>query len=509
VTESLPQGSWIGANRPAGRGRGQAANNGTVSEMVIALCQLASAGLDAKANLGLALAAAAQAAENNADLVLLPELWQIGYSPCPDGKAARASWQAAALAREDSWVGRLAEAANRLGIAIVATFLERWPGMPRNTAMLIDRHGKAVLTYAKVHTCDFSMEAALTPGESFEVASLDTRIGPVRVGVMICYDREFPESARELMLGGAELVLVPNACEMSDDRLAQLRSRAFENMIAVALANYPAPQFNGRSCAFDGVVCEPDGRPRDQLLVQAGPEEGIFYASLDLDRLRRYREAETWADAYRKPGAYRRLAAAGPPLPEFARADSRRQPSEPTHLDDQLDAVLIGGREPLKVRIVDYDPNWPSRFLVERQRVLAALGALARRVEHIGSTAVPELASKPTIDILVEVDRPEDVSLYQPPLESAGYQLRVREPGHLMFRTPARDVHLHLWRFAGAEAGDYLVLRDWLRTHQDDRRLYERTKRSLAELDWPDMNYYAEAKGTVITEIMARARPLS
>ncbi len=478
-----------------------------MTEVVIALCQLASAGPDAEANLGLALAAAARAAENNADLLLLPELWQIGYAPCPGGEAARASWQAAALGRDDPWLGRLAEAAKRLGIAIVATYLERWPGMPRNTAVLIDRHGRAVLTYAKVHTCDFSMEAALTPGEGFEVATLDTRTGPVQVGVMICYDREFPESARELMLGGAEVVLVPNACDMSDERLAQLRARAFENMIAVALANYPAPQFNGRSCAFDGVVCEPDGRPRDQQVVQAGPEEGIVYATIDLDRLRRYRETETWADAYRKPGAYRRLAAADPPLPVFARSDSRRQPSLPSHLDSQLDAVLIGGREPVKVRIADYDPDWPGRFLVERQRVLAALGALALRVEHIGSTAVPELASKPIIDILVEVDRPEDVTLYQGPLESAGYRLRVREPGHLMFRTPERDVHLHLWKVGGAEAGDYLALRDWLRTHPEDRGLYERTKLALAKRDWPDMNYYAEAKGQVIAEIMARARP--
>ncbi|NNM98090.1 MAG: GrpB family protein [Candidatus Dormibacteraeota bacterium] len=190
----------------------------------------------------------------------------------------------------------------------------------------------------------------------------------------------------------------------------------------------------------------------------------------------------------------------------FARSDSRRQPSPPSHLDSQLDAVLVGGREPVKVRIADYDPDWPGRFSVERQRVSAALGALALRVEHIGSTAVPELASKPIIDILVEVDRPEDVSLYQGPLESAGYHLRVREPGHLMFRTPERDVHLHLWKVGGAEAGDYLALRDWLRTHREDRSLYERTKLALAERDWPDMNYYAEAKGQVIAEIMARAR---
>jgi len=108
--------------------------------------------------------------------------------------------------------------------------LERWPGSPRNPALLIDRHGQDVLCYAKVHTCDWGMESALTPGEFFEVARLDIEGGYVDLGVMICADREFPESARELMLGGAELILVPNACPMAGERTYQLRSRAFENM---------------------------------------------------------------------------------------------------------------------------------------------------------------------------------------------------------------------------------------------------------------------------------------
>jgi GrpB-like predicted nucleotidyltransferase (UPF0157 family) len=74
-----------------------------------------------------------------------------------------------------------------------------------------------------------------------------------------------------------------------------------------------------------------------------------------------------------------------------------------------------------------------------------------------------------------------------------------------MFRTPARDVHVHLWPTGCHETVEYLLLRDWLRTHPDDRLLYERTKRTLAERSWRDMNYYAEAKGPVIAEIMGRA----
>lgn len=91
-------------------------------------------------------------------------------------------------------------------------------------------------------------------GSGFFTAALDTACGPVQVGAMICYDREFPESARLLMLQGAELILVPNACPMGVNRLAQLRARAFENMLAVATCNYPAgvPDCNGCSTVFDG-----------------------------------------------------------------------------------------------------------------------------------------------------------------------------------------------------------------------------------------------------------------
>jgi predicted amidohydrolase len=70
---------------------------------------------------------------------------------------------------------------------------------------------------------------------------------------MICFDREFPESARILMLKGAEVILTPNACEMEDNRICQFKTRAMENMVGVALTNYASPQENDHSCAFDGI----------------------------------------------------------------------------------------------------------------------------------------------------------------------------------------------------------------------------------------------------------------
>lgn len=181
-------------------------------------------------------------------------------------------------------------------------------------------------------------------------------------------------------------------------------------------------------------------------------------------------------------------------------------PRTSTHLDHELDAVLIGGREPGTVEIAAYDPGWRTRFEDERRSIAAALGPLARRIEHIGSTSVPDLAAKPIIDVLVEVDDPGREEDYVEPMKTAGFELRVREPRHRMFRPPTRDVHVHVWPTGCSESTDYLTLRDWLRTHAEDRRLYESTKRALALEQWRDMNYYAEAKSPVIAEIMARAR---
>ncbi|HEY1480982.1 MAG TPA: GrpB family protein [Gaiellales bacterium] len=177
---------------------------------------------------------------------------------------------------------------------------------------------------------------------------------------------------------------------------------------------------------------------------------------------------------------------------------------EPTHLDDELDAVLIGGRERVRIELATSDPGWLARFELERSRIADALGDAARRIEHIGSTAVPGLAAKPIIDVLVEVDDPDAEGTYGPALEAAGLELRVREPGHRMFRTPERDVHVHVWPSGSREAAAYLELRNHLRAHPGDRQRYAQVKRALAGREWRDMNYYAEAKGDVLREIRDR-----
>jgi len=152
-----------------------------------------------------------RAAEMDADIALMPEMWSIGYTRFdPEKTGAREEFYYDALALQDETVQRFAMLARDLDMAIGFTYLEQFEPAPRNALTLFDRPGEVVFTYAKVHTSDFkSMEASMTPGEGFPTGVLNTRAGPVRVGSMICFDREQPESARILMLQGAELVLTP------------------------------------------------------------------------------------------------------------------------------------------------------------------------------------------------------------------------------------------------------------------------------------------------------------
>lgn len=170
-------------------------------------------------------------------------------------------------------------------------------------------------------------------------------------------------------------------------------------------------------------------------------------------------------------------------------------------------AELIGGIEHRAITIVDYSPAWPARFEQERRRILTALGLTATRIDHVGSTSVPGLAAKPIIDIQLSVPDVEDEQRYLPPLVDAGYLLRVREPGHRMVRTPDLDVQVHICPAGSGWERRHLLFRDWLRRDTADRDAYEALKRDLASHDWPNMNAYADAKSTLIVEIMTRAEP--
>jgi GrpB-like predicted nucleotidyltransferase (UPF0157 family) len=160
------------------------------------------------------------------------------------------------------------------------------------------------------------------------------------------------------------------------------------------------------------------------------------------------------------------------------------------------------------IQLIDYDPAWPVAFEREAARIRAALGPRALLVEHVGSTSVPGLAAKPRIDILLAVAWSADEQSYVPDLERAGYTLSIREPTwheHRAFKGSGVDVNLHVHTLGCSEIERMLRFRDWLRTHPEDFALYLTTKRELATRRWAYTQDYADAKGSVVEEILARA----
>ena len=179
--------------------------------------------------------------------------------------------------------------------------------------------------------------------------------------------------------------------------------------------------------------------------------------------------------------------------------------------EEYLRASTIGELTPLAAPIIliEYDPHWPDRFRYEAKRICSALGEHALRVEHVGSTSVPGLTAKPIIDILLVVADSAKETEYVPVLATAGYQLRVREPGwheHRMFKGAEGDVNLHVFSMGCPEVDRMVTFRDWLRTNEGDRELYARTKRRLAQQVWKHTQNYADAKTAVIDQILSRAR---
>jgi GrpB-like predicted nucleotidyltransferase (UPF0157 family) len=162
-----------------------------------------------------------------------------------------------------------------------------------------------------------------------------------------------------------------------------------------------------------------------------------------------------------------------------------------------------------KIQVVDYDPAWPGLFRREADRIREVLGERVVQLEHIGSTSVPGLAAKPIIDILLIVPDSSDEPAYLPDLEAAGYTLVIREPEwyqHRCFKGPDTNINLHVYSPGCPEIERYLLFRERLRGHPEDRAHYQRAKRELAERDWTYVQEYADAKTEVVEGIIARAR---
>jgi deaminated glutathione amidase len=232
-----------------------------------------------------------EASAAGAQIVVFPEMYSNGYAPFDaTDPAARAHWCAQAEDSDGEFVAKFRDAAKAHRVHVVATFLEKAEPKPFNAAALIDPRGRALLHHRKVHICDFdSPELACGRGSGFTASDIETDIGPIRIGLMICMDREYPEAARSLSRQGAEIVLVPNCCDLVTDRtvgdvrVAQARGRAFETATGIAVANYPGPRCDGHSFAVDA---------NGGIIVMADALPGLVFATFDLAAIRGTRRDE-------------------------------------------------------------------------------------------------------------------------------------------------------------------------------------------------------------------------
>jgi GrpB-like predicted nucleotidyltransferase (UPF0157 family) len=184
--------------------------------------------------------------------------------------------------------------------------------------------------------------------------------------------------------------------------------------------------------------------------------------------------------------------------------------SEPSAGEVRIRAATIGEAQRLDgpIELLPYDPAWPRVFDVEAHRVRDVLGDRVLRLEHVGSTSVPGLAAKPIVDMLLAVPDSSDEPAYVPPMERAGYTLRIREPEwyqHRLFKGPAANINLHVFSAGCVEIDRMLRFRDHLRASDSDRDLYSRTKQELAARQWKYVQEYADAKTDVVEQIIARA----
>lgn len=263
--------------------------------MKIAVVQKKYYNLEYDKNLEIGVQSIKEAKNLGADIVLFPECFITGYSlPITMEQS---------ILDNSEYIKIFCKLAKELNIGIVMTSFTKGNEKPQNSAFVIDRDGNIIMKYVKVHTCDFADEKCLESGKEFKVCEFDG----VKIGIMICYDREYPESARMLMLKGAEIILVPNNCQGMKPRVNALQTRAYENMTGVVMANPPGKNA-GLSCAYSPIAWDKDGYSNNMEIFLADElSEKIYIADYNIDELRDYRSSEMMGNTFRKVNAYEGL----------------------------------------------------------------------------------------------------------------------------------------------------------------------------------------------------------
>lgn len=261
----------------------------------VAILQMRSAKKEKDRNTQVVITKMEEASKAGADILLLPECFITGYDLPIDSQNV--------LREDEKYLTEICKAAKENGIGAVVTAFTQGEKQPQNSAFVIDKAGNVLMKYSKVHTCDFADEACLESGSEFRVCDFDG----IKLGVMICYDREYPESARVLMLKGAEIILVPNDCGSMKPRIQALSTRAYENMVGIVMAN-PNGKNAGCSCAYSPICWDINGECVDNTILLADDmSEGLYYADFDMDKIRYYREHEMMGNTFRKVRAYQEL----------------------------------------------------------------------------------------------------------------------------------------------------------------------------------------------------------
>jgi predicted amidohydrolase len=234
-----------------------------------------------------------QAAAQGAQIVMTPEVALSGFV---GGKPERALAEPIPGATTQRF-GRLAK---ELGVYVLVGMSELRDGQVYNAMPVLSPRGELMGVMRKVHINKCETPAGWRNGSEFPVWEFKTQTGQFRGGIMICYDRELPESARILMLKGADVIFNPLCCGCPTDDIHRclLRTRAFENELYIFMVNHAAPRTNGHSMAFDA---------HGTIVRELSEKEGLLVYEFDLDALNKYRAQGIYGFHHRRPELYRLL----------------------------------------------------------------------------------------------------------------------------------------------------------------------------------------------------------
>jgi predicted amidohydrolase len=246
----------------------------------LAVCQEKSAAGDVPGAIEILRRRALAAAAAGAGLAIFPEMFLTGYH------IGEAVFKLAEPADGPS-AGRAAAIAREAGVALLYGYPERDGGTVYNSALLIGRDGRPLANYRKTHLYGSGEKRLFAPGESLKLAELDG----LKIGILICYDVEFPEAVRALALAGADLIAVPTALIQPFEIVARtlVPARAFENQVYVAYAGLCGSEAGLGYCGLS-CIAGPDGKD----LARAGTGPALLLADIDPAAIPRGRKANPY-----------------------------------------------------------------------------------------------------------------------------------------------------------------------------------------------------------------------